>query len=351
MKILTNIVKHLFIPHEHNDYKPHFFRETSIGIILVVVTILLSFSTISKLVVKSKDMIGAVLPAVLVDLTNNDRTTNGEQILTRNESLDKAAQLKANDMAGSQYFAHTSPTGITPWYWINKVGYTFIYAGENLAIDFTESVDVENAWLNSPKHKENIMNEHFTEIGIATAEGYYNGSPTTYVVQMFGAPAFASIPKTEIKPTVTEATPKTIKEKPAPTKVAVAPEVKGEESTLGLNLKTITDTKDFISVKNLEATPIEEKIETKTSTVVPEVKTETLKYSTWKERLMFMLPGYTNNFYKIFVFVVLIALILMMVIEIRRQHPKNIMYGVLIIVIIICFIYINKTMFINSLLV
>ena len=31
-----------------------------------------------------------------------------------------------------------------------------MYAGENLAVDFTESTDIENAWLASPKHRDNI---------------------------------------------------------------------------------------------------------------------------------------------------------------------------------------------------
>ena len=38
-------------------------------------------------------------------------------------------------MAKNEYFAHTSPTGITPWYWLSQVDYNFIYAGENLAVD------------------------------------------------------------------------------------------------------------------------------------------------------------------------------------------------------------------------
>lgn len=105
-------------------------------------------------------MMSAVLPAVLVDLANQDRLANGEGALTRSPLLDTAARLKAEDMASTQYFAYTSPTGVTPWHWFSKVGYSFTYAGENLAIDFTESADVEKAWLNSPLHRKNIMSNN-----------------------------------------------------------------------------------------------------------------------------------------------------------------------------------------------
>jgi hypothetical protein len=330
MKKLIKIFKHLFIPHVHNDYKPHFFREASITSILIVVVFLLTLSIGSKLYILKTNMTAEVLPAVLVDLANQDRSSVGVPTLARSELLDTAARLKAEDMASSQYFAHTSPTGITPWHWFAKVGYYFTYAGENLAIDFTESLDVENAWLNSPKHKENIMSSNFTEIGIATVNGYYQGSPTTYVVQMFGKPAFA---KAETKTTpIATSSPQVAIEKPAPAnlQIAIAPVVKGESTIKEEELKTVIDTNNFISVKN---TAVNEEVILETQTT----EADNLKYSTWQERLMFLLPSYTNGLYKIFVWVVLIALSLMTIIEIRKKHPKNITYGVLLIVIIFCF--------------
>ncbi len=96
--------------------------------------------------------------------------------------------MKADDMATKGYFAHTSPEGLTPWYWFAQVGYNYTYAGENLAINFNESKDVDTAWLASPTHRANILNSHYTEIGIATAQGMYKGVQATFVVQMFGTP-------------------------------------------------------------------------------------------------------------------------------------------------------------------
>jgi hypothetical protein len=133
-----------------------------------------------------------------------------------NPQLVAAAQAKANDMAAKGYFAHVSPDGRTSWSWFKDAGYAFSYAGENLAVDFTDSGNVNQAWLNSPTHRANIMNGHFTEIGIATAVGEYEGHTTTFVVQMFGTPAKtpqtvveATLPQNAKEPAIARAEPAT----------------------------------------------------------------------------------------------------------------------------------------------
>jgi uncharacterized protein YkwD len=336
--------KHAFIPHKHNDYKPHFFREASIISITVVAIVILSISASTSLYIKNTNMTATVLPAVLVDLTNDARTSNSEKALTRNSVLDTAARLKAENMASLGYFAHTSPAGLTPWHWFDEAGYSFVYAGENLAIDFTESVDVEKAWLNSPTHKANILNSHFSEIGIATVDASYQGHPTTYVVQMFGSPAITrkEEPKVETN-VVTEIKPKTEEIKVVkpqienPIAIASTPSVKGAEVSPSRNLETITETKEFVAVKN---TTTEEK------PLIP--KDQPVHYASWNEKLMFMLPSYADRIYHVIMWVVIVAMLSMTVIEFRRRHPKNIMYGVLTLVIMLCLIYINKAMFVTS---
>lgn len=303
----------------------------------------------------------AVLPAVLVDLTNKARLDSGQSTLVRNQVLDQAAQMKANDMASLGYFAHTSPAGITPWHWFSQVNYDFAYAGENLAVDFTESVDVENAWLGSPTHRANILNDNFTEIGIATAYGSYNGRPTTYVVQMFGKPiSFNSNINisdyknedslgSDQKINQPELKEENNQEKES-LQVAVLPVVKGETTKTNIKeeeLEVLQEDNVFISVKN-NAVISEIDSEVELENTENEVNQ---KYSKWYERLIVKTPSYVNIIYQIFIFIILISLILMMVIEIKKQHPKNIIYGILLIIVIICFIYINKTIFLAGFIV
>jgi len=122
-------------------------------------------------------------------ITNRDRTTANVKELKVNPLLEKAAQAKADDMAARGYFAHNTPEGLSPWYWLNEAGYKYVFAGENLAVNFNDSNDVQRAWMNSKGHFLNILNPRFTEIGIATSTGVYKNRIAVFVVQFFGAPA------------------------------------------------------------------------------------------------------------------------------------------------------------------
>jgi uncharacterized protein YkwD len=124
----------------------------------------------------------------LIALTNADRTLRHLPVLKISPRLMLAAQDKAADMAVRGYFAHASPDGRDTWYWFSVVGYDFAFAGENLAIYFSDPAAVESAWMSSSDHRANILNSTYTEIGAATAQGSYQGYKTTFVVEEFGAP-------------------------------------------------------------------------------------------------------------------------------------------------------------------
>jgi len=136
----------------------------------------------------------------LVQMLNQTRKSMGLNTLTENAKLDQAAALKANDMIVNEYFNHTSPNGVTPWYWFSQTGYTYKYAGENLAIGFYDSAEVYNAWLNSPSHKENMVNPYYSEVGTAVVGGF-GSSNAIVVVQLFGTQkSVASSTKTTTNP-------------------------------------------------------------------------------------------------------------------------------------------------------
>lgn len=122
----------------------------------------------------------------VVVLTNKDRTANGLSELKVNTKLSEAAYQKALDMIKNDYFAHVSPSGKTPWSWMEAENYDYIYAGENLAINFKTPDATETAWMNSPSHRENILNKNYDEIGVAEAVGVINGQESVVVVAMFG---------------------------------------------------------------------------------------------------------------------------------------------------------------------
>jgi len=120
--------------------------------------------------------------------TNNLRLASGLSTLKENSALDLAASQKLQDMIGGQYFAHTSPSGTSPWHWIEVNKYNFSYAGENLAIGFWSAEDTVKAWANSPSHRENLLNSNFKEIGVAVAPAKIQNTSGFLVVQLFGTP-------------------------------------------------------------------------------------------------------------------------------------------------------------------
>jgi len=122
----------------------------------------------------------------LVNMLNQTRGNSGLPALTENSKLNEAAQMKAQDMVQKQYFSHISPQGLTPWYWFLQSGYNYKYAGENLAIGFYDSSEAFNAWLNSPSHRENMLNKNYKEVGTAVLAGYGQNNAFV-VVQLFGS--------------------------------------------------------------------------------------------------------------------------------------------------------------------
>ena len=124
----------------------------------------------------------------LLHETNKKRGELGLEPLRINPVLSEAAQKKAEHMFQNNYWAHIAPDGTEPWDFILGEGYDYVYAGENLAKNFGTSDDVVEAWYNSSSHRENLLNDHYKEIGFAVVNGVLDGYETTLVVQMFGAP-------------------------------------------------------------------------------------------------------------------------------------------------------------------
>lgn len=170
--------------------KPTYLHRFILLLLVFMVALSVSMSDIMySTQLRVEQLLSAVLPSVVVDLTNTERTERNLSSLTRNSLLDKAAKLKAEHMRDNDYFAHFSPDGISPWYWFDQIGYDYIHAGENLAVFFDDSDEVVQAWMDSPLHRDNILKAEYTEIGVATVKAAHDGYDTVFVVQLFGTPA------------------------------------------------------------------------------------------------------------------------------------------------------------------
>jgi uncharacterized protein YkwD len=142
----------------------------------------------------------------VIKLVNKARISAKVAELTTNNLLQKAAEQKAQDMIDENYFAHVSPQGKTPWDFIENSGYDYLYAGENLAINYKNADDQQKAWMNSELHRKNILNPEYQEIGVAVKSGKIDGQVTTITVQEFGAkmPKVVAVPVTAQSPPIKE---------------------------------------------------------------------------------------------------------------------------------------------------
>jgi hypothetical protein len=188
MKLLK-FLRHLFIPHTSNNQKAKILHPSSLGLFvlfLIAFQIVLSFAhrTLPQVLGYASD----IPPSEVIRLTNAERAANGLSALSENSILDSAALAKGNDMLAKGYWAHFAPDGTSPWSFFTSFGYKYRYAGENLARDFSDPVSAVNAWMNSPSHRENILNPNYKEIGIGVVQGTLAGADTTIIVQFFGSP-------------------------------------------------------------------------------------------------------------------------------------------------------------------
>jgi hypothetical protein len=166
-----------FLPHPQENRRATLLSAKSLAIYCLLIVLVTGLFR----------LIPEYFPDLLSD-TNKIRESSGLSDLTMNSLLSEAAAKKAAHMFKNGYWAHVAPDGTEPWDFILGENYDYIYAGENLAKNFSDSEGVVEAWYNSPSHKENLLNPHYSEVGFAVVNGTLNGYETTLVVQMFGRP-------------------------------------------------------------------------------------------------------------------------------------------------------------------
>ncbi|GAA0328919.1 SafA/ExsA family spore coat assembly protein [Bacillus carboniphilus] len=134
-----------------------------------------------KVYIPNIDRIKAIENEV-IRLTNQERAKNGLPALQANWELSRIARYKSKDMRDRGYFAHNSPTYGSPFDMIRNFGVNYRTAGENIAAGQRSASEVVKQWMESPGHRQNILNASFKEIGVGYAEG---GTYGVYWTQMF----------------------------------------------------------------------------------------------------------------------------------------------------------------------
>jgi len=203
----VKLLVHLFFPRESNNQKAKLLHSSSLTVLalfLVFFQVILNFTP--KVFPRVLGFAAQISPAEVIRLTNERRVAAGLSPLTENASLSQAALAKGADMLNKGYWAHFAPDGTSPWKFFLDFGYKYRYAGENLARDFSNPGSAVEAWMNSPTHRDNVLNGNYKEIGIGVIEGNLAGAETTIIVQFFGAQTTgtASIPVARAAVTATQ---------------------------------------------------------------------------------------------------------------------------------------------------
>lgn len=167
----------------------------SFCVVVILMTLILSASMLIKINTSQIEVKGAAsksssitnmtkaIPtkAILSDyenqiavLINNVRVENGLNALAADETLTNIAKTRSGDMVARGYLSHYTPEGTNVFNLIKGSGFSYRYAGENLAQSQPASIGSPdaflNAWLNSPSHRANILRAQYNKIGVGMIE-------------------------------------------------------------------------------------------------------------------------------------------------------------------------------------
>ena len=124
----------------------------------------------------------------VIRLTNEERAKAGLPALKVNDKLMQAAAIRAEEI--TEKFSHTRPNGegmSTVFYEVGLDPYE-LCPGENIASKATTPQQVVEVWMNSEGHRNAILNENHTDIGVGVAVKHFHNpdSYTLFWVQNFG---------------------------------------------------------------------------------------------------------------------------------------------------------------------
>lgn len=117
----------------------------------------------------------------ILNYTNVYREEVGVSPLQIDETLTKAAMIRALELSYGNNFSHFRPNGLDCFSVLEDLNYQHFMAGENIANGQKNAQAATTAWRNSFMHYANMTNEGFTKLGVGVM--YFNGK--YYWVQMF----------------------------------------------------------------------------------------------------------------------------------------------------------------------
>lgn len=134
----------------------------------------------------SKNFMAQVEQAIY-EKVNEERAKNGLSALNYNNTMQKYARIKSQDMGDNNYFSHEDKNGNLITVKMKQDGVNYRAWGENIA--YIGGVSDANAlaaqfmnnWMNSSGHRANILSSNYSDIGV----GVYKIGNKVYATQEF----------------------------------------------------------------------------------------------------------------------------------------------------------------------
>ncbi len=109
----------------------------------------------------------------LFELANLERRLRGIGPLRWDEGVAAVAEGHSRYMLERDYYGHWTPDTGGPCDRLTSAGVRFRGCGENIAMGYVDDVSVHHGWMNSPGHRETILNPRLDAMGAGVAGAYY----------------------------------------------------------------------------------------------------------------------------------------------------------------------------------
>ncbi len=109
----------------------------------------------------------------ILELTNNYRKRHGLKVVLSDYGLGEVARKHSEDMALENYFSHESPVTGNLSDRLKEAEIEHRKAGENIAFNYVDAIEAVHGWLNSPAHRDVLLDKDFTHIGTGAYGKYY----------------------------------------------------------------------------------------------------------------------------------------------------------------------------------
>jgi len=109
----------------------------------------------------------------ILDITNVMRSRHALENLQWDDQTAEVAYAHSKDMAEEEYFSHESEKFGNLSDRLKAADVLYELAGENIAANYTDAPAVVEGWLNSESHREALLNNEFTHLGVGVYRKHY----------------------------------------------------------------------------------------------------------------------------------------------------------------------------------